>query len=439
MATPPVVGVGNPPSGPGVKGIGLQSNIGNADGVQGFGIGAGSGVAGFGDENGPPPGWPAPGAGVFGVGGAPSGVGVKGVGFGGPTIAWEVGGAMDATDAPGVLGQGGFVTDPADNISAGSNGVRGLGAGGAAGVAGFGDGGFPGVSINPQNGSGVGGVGGAPRGAGVEGHGFGAPRRIDPPADNAIGVFGQGGLAPSDGVVGLGSGNFSGVAGFGDGTLASASPNNGTGVFGLGGAPSGPGVRGIGHGGPNIQAPTNNAVGVLGRGGAGNSDGVVGFSSGTGAGVRGVASPDPSGVGHAGVFDGDVTVNGRFVVNGTKSAAIPFPDGSHRLLYALESPECWFEDFGMAKLTNGQAEVALDTGFAAVINGDVYHVFVSEYGDNNGLYVTDVTSSGFVVRAKASCLASSTFSYRIVAKRKGFFDGRFARATMASMSRLTAA
>jgi hypothetical protein len=243
-------------------------------------------------------------------------------------------------------------------------------------------------------------------------------------------VFGQGGKVPSDGVLGLGSGNFSGVAGFGDGTLASAKPNNGSGVFGLGGAPSGPGVRGIGHGGPNIQAPANNAVGVLGRGGAGNSDGVIGYSSGTGAGVRGVASPGPSGLGQAGVFDGDVTVNGRFVVNGTKSAAMPFPDGSHRLLYTLESPECWFEDFGMAKLTNGQAEVALDAGFATVINGDAYHVFVSEYGDNNGLYVTDVTSSGFVVRAKASSSASSTFSYRIVAKRKGFFEPRLPKVTL---------
>jgi hypothetical protein len=278
----------------------------------------------------------------------------------------------------------------------------------------------------------VAGLGGPPGGVGVIGQGGGAVRLFDPPADNAVGVFGAGGSVPADGVLGVGSGNFSGVAGFGDGTLFSASPNNGTGVFGLGGAPSGPGVRGIGHGGPNIQAPTDNAVGVLGRGGAGNSDGVVGFSSGTGAGVRGVASPDPSGVGHAGIFDGDVTVNGRFLVNGTKSAAIPFPDGSHRLLYTLESPECWFEDFGMAKLTNGQAEVALDTGFAAVINGDVYHVFVSEYGDNNGLYVTDLTSFGFVVRAKASSSASSTFSYRIVAKRKGFFEPRLPKVTLSA-------
>jgi hypothetical protein len=423
MAT--VVGVGNPPSGPGVKGTGLPSrNLGNADGVQGYAVGNGSsGVVGFGDQTNPDPGFPGDsGTGVFGVGGAPNGVGVKGVGFGRPTKAWEIGGAMSTTDAPGILGQGGLSNNA---------GVRGLGVGGSPGVEGFGDGAWPGASVNPQNGSGVAGVGGAPGGVGVEGHGGGAPRFIDPPADNAVGVFGQGGSVPADGVVGLGSGNFSGVAGFGDGTLASASPNNGTGVFGLGGAPSGPGVRGIGHGGPNIQAPTDNAVGVLGRGGAGNSDGVVGFSSGTGAGVHGVASPGTPG--HAGVFDGDVTVNGRFVVNGTKSAAVPFPDGSHRLLYTLESPECWFEDFGMAKLTNGQVEVALDTGFAAVINSDVYHVFVSEYGDNNGLYVTDVTSSGFVVRAKASSLASNTFSYRIVAKRKGFFEPRLPKVTLSAL------
>jgi hypothetical protein len=71
------------------------------------------------------------------------------------------------------------------------------------------------------------------------------------------------------------------------------------------------------------------------------------------------------------------------VVNGTKSAAVPFPDGSRRLLYTMESPESWFEDFGISQLLNGNAEVTLDPGFAAIVTSDVYHVFISEYGDNN--------------------------------------------------------
>jgi hypothetical protein len=38
----------------------------------------------------------------------------------------------------------------------------------------------------------------------------------------------------------------------------------------------------------------------------------------------------------------------RLLVSGTKSAAVPFPDGSQRALYCMESPELWFEDFGVA-------------------------------------------------------------------------------------------
>ncbi len=47
--------------------------------------------------------------------------------------------------------------------------------------------------------------------------------------------------------------------------------------------------------------------------------------------------------GYAGGFAGPVLVNGAFTVaNGPKNAAVPHPDGSHRLLYCQESPEPWF-------------------------------------------------------------------------------------------------
>ncbi len=39
---------------------------------------------------------------------------------------------------------------------------------------------------------------------------------------------------------------------------------------------------------------------------------------------------------------------------GTKSAAVPHPDGSHRLLYCVEAPEAWFEDFGEGTIGRGQ-------------------------------------------------------------------------------------
>jgi hypothetical protein len=60
-----------------------------------------------------------------------------------------------------------------------------------------------------------------------------------------------------------------------------------------------------------------------------------------------------------------------------------------------------------------------------VVAADDYHVFLTEYEDNNGLYVTGRISTGFGVRAKTSPNASGIFSYRVIAKRKDIAAPRF--------------
>jgi len=90
----------------------------------------------------------------------------------------------------------------------------------------------------------------------------------------------------------------------------------------------------------------------------------------------------------AGDFYGDVFIHGNSTATGTKSAIVPHPDGSHRALYCVESPECWFEDFGAARLVDGTVTVHLDPDFAAVVHSDAYHVFLTPAGDSNGLYVS---------------------------------------------------
>jgi hypothetical protein len=268
---------------------------------------------------------------------------------------------------------------------------------------------------------------------------------------NQVGVKGTCQGPVGDGVQGFGSGNFSGVAGFGGSTPGIG---DGTGVFGIGGGAAGPGVRGVGAGGANTGPEPSSAgnVGVFGRAGDGSADGVQGVGvSGAGAlisaGVRGISlDVDGNGVvaetgsgpgafaiwgiansGFGGVFEGTVLVFGDLSVLGAKSAVVPFSDGSHRRLYSMESPESWFEDFGISQLVNGQAEVRLAADFASVVNSDNYHVFVSEYDDNNALYVTKRTSTGFGVRAKSSKTASGTFSYRVAAKRKDIVGSRLER------------
>jgi len=263
-------------------------------------------------------------------------------------------------------------------------------------------------------------------------------------AGNLVGVKGECSGAIGDGVQGFGRGSFSGVAGFGG--VAGPIGDDGNGVFGIGGGISGSGVRGIGAGAPNTAPPKSvGSVGVYGQGGHG-APGVVGVSSpgSSSIGVHGVAENFDDwavvgdahngsfsigvlgrGTGFGGYFVGNVHVDGNLVVSGAKSAVVPFPDRSNRLLYCTESPESWFEDFGAGKLVDGHAEVHLEPEFASIIDTHDYNVFLTEYDDNNSLYVTKRTNKGFEVIAKASKAASSSFSYRVVAKRKDIKAPRF--------------
>jgi hypothetical protein len=172
--------------------------------------------------------------------------------------------------------------------------------------------------------------------------------------------------------------------------------------------------------GNGVVASTDSitGTGVLGRadatGPAGfvpSTVGVLGTSRG-GTGVLGSTA-----TGLAGFFVGPVTVLGNVVVTGAKSAAVPHPDGSHRLTYAVESPESWFEDFGRDYLSDGRALVRLDPDFAAVVNGD-YHVFLTPEGDCAGLFVSARAQDGFEVREQQGGRSSLPFSYRVAARRR---------------------
>lgn len=192
--------------------------------------------------------------------------------------------------------------------------------------------------------------------------------------------------------------------------------------------------------GAEIRGKEDGVRGYCGNGLGENSCGVVGETTGNlGNGVMGIANRGSEAVGVfgqsssgcAGYFDGRVYVSENLEVKGDlavlgelKGAVVPFEDGSLHCLYAVESPESWFEDFGFGELVNGHAEVRLGSDFASVINGDTYHVFLSEYGENNALYVSGRTGAGFEVRAKNPG-ASGELSYRVVAKRKDKASQRF--------------
>ena len=100
------------------------------------------------------------------------------------------------------------------------------------------------------------------------------------------------------------------------------------------------------------------------------------------------------------------------------------------MLIGIESPESWFEDFGEGHLVKGKAEVRLDPEFAAVIVTDQYHVFVTPYGECNGLFVADRNAYGFRVSEQQAGTSNVSFGYRVVAKRKDLKMDRLARVTL---------
>lgn len=122
--------------------------------------------------------------------------------------------------------------------------------------------------------------------------------------------------------------------------------------------------------------------------------------------------------GFAGVFVGPVAVIGDFFVLGIKGAAIRAPDGTHRAVYCVESPESLLEDFGEAKLSKGRATVAFDRTFAPLIAQKGYRVFVTANGPCQGLYVSRRGPRSFEVREQGGGKSNVSFCYRIVGKRK---------------------
>jgi hypothetical protein len=134
-----------------------------------------------------------------------------------------------------------------------------------------------------------------------------------------------------------------------------------------------------------------------------------------------------------GVFNGQCTIDviGNLSCTGTKSAVVPVDGGARQVaLYAVESPENWFEDAGSGQLSNGSAVISLESTFAQTVNTEMeYHVFLTPKGDCEGLYVSNETAFGFEVHELHQGHSSIGFDYRIMARRKGYENVRLADKT----------
>jgi hypothetical protein len=120
-------------------------------------------------------------------------------------------------------------------------------------------------------------------------------------------------------------------------------------------------------------------------------------------------------------------VVGDFIATGAKSALVETASYGKRQLYAVESPENWFEDFGGAQLIQGRAIVKLDPIFAETVSTEgEYHVFLTPKGDCQGLYIARQSVDSFEVRELQHGKGTIAFDCRVVAKRKGYERARLA-------------
>jgi hypothetical protein len=218
------------------------------------------------------------------------------------------------------------------------------------------------------------------------------------------------GISRPDGMLGRTSfttSNAAGVAGAhqaasgGIGVLGTSNAVDGVGVYGNAGSvvPSqvGPAGTGVYGRGPNR--------GVSGECAAGS--GVHGTTA-TGVGVQGVST----GSGRAALFVGRTRVEGVLEAVGAVPAAVV--EGKRTYAHAGLAPA--FEHIGQTRLRNGRATVKLPSAFDALAPGRSYQVFLTEYGDLGGLYVSSRRLHAFDVRSRRSG-AGGVFGWRVVVIR----------------------
>ena len=244
-------------------------------------------------------------------------------------------------------------------------------------------------------------------------------------ANACFGVIGEG-PQQGVGVAGVNGTNINFVAGTG-GSFSSERNIAGGQYPGLFGAYNGTTALCFGVQGYNGRATGNQNIGVVGMYNGASAFGIGVYGIGAGGGYI-VGNNDVAVVGwrannanYSGYFNGN-----HAIANGTKSASVPTTRGN-QLLYCMESPEVWFEDFGTATLVNGQIHVELDDLFrqtTVIDDAHPMHVFVQAQGECNDLYVVPGTS-GFTVKEKNGGQSNVRFSYRVVAKRVHFQDHRF--------------
>jgi hypothetical protein len=126
-------------------------------------------------------------------------------------------------------------------------------------------------------------------------------------------------------------------------------------------------------------------------------------------------------------------INGLGTVS-TNVVDVTDPQKGRITMYAPETPEVLFMEFGQGKLVNGRAHVKIDPRFTGTVQIDDRHplrVFIQLEGDENtqGVVVKNKTASSFDVVELRGGKSNLTFQWQIVANRadEKLPSGRIAR------------
>ena len=112
--------------------------------------------------------------------------------------------------------------------------------------------------------------------------------------------------------------------------------------------------------------------------------------------------------------------NYKIIGNGTVSTLIPDAQLNPRIMFCSEAPEVLFKDYGVGKLTNGVAYIALDKILSKNMKIDDRHplkVFIQLEGDSEGVIVTEKTKDGFSVKEINNGTSNMSFSWQIAGNR----------------------
>lgn len=135
-------------------------------------------------------------------------------------------------------------------------------------------------------------------------------------------------------------------------------------------------------------------------------------------------------------FVGGVVGGVAYKIGGTGAVAetVPTEDHGRITLFAPESPEYWYQDFGTVRMVNGSAHVDLDPILAGIIVVDAANpirVFCTpvDMPDFNGVTVLNRTATGFDLQELNGGSHTGTIDYQLIVKPKtNFGAGRFPQA-----------